>query len=126
MSAAAKTIFYFGIYVIFLGLTLLAAPGLPLALFRDQTEDVVWLRVLGLVVAILGFYYIQAARHELKPFFQATVYARPVVILVFIVMVLFRLGKPYMILFGLGDLLGALWTGLALRGSEARANENGV
>jgi hypothetical protein len=118
MSKAAKSILVFGIYAVVVGLTFLVIPNIALALLGGPTSDEVWIRVLGLIVAILGYYYIQAARHELTPFFRSTVQGRPLVLVGFIVFVLLGLAKPVLIIFGVIDLLGALWTGLALRTSQ--------
>jgi hypothetical protein len=115
MSKAAQSILVFGIYVLVSGLTLLVSPGLVLGLLNFPTEDEIWVRVLGFVVAVLGYYYIQAARHEVTPFFRWTVQARPLAILFFIVLALLRLAEPILMVFGAVDLLGAVWTGLALR-----------
>ena len=120
MSPAARSIFYFGIYMLLVGLALLVAPRLLLGLFADPTNGTLWVRILGLVVCVLGYYYMQAARHELVAFFRASIQARPVVLVVFCLLVLLGLGKPYLILFGLADLLGALWTALALRSPQPR------
>jgi hypothetical protein len=59
-----------------------------------------------------------AARFELTPFFKASVYARPAVIVCFAAFVLLGMARPVLIFFGLIDLLGAIWTGLALRSSR--------
>ena len=115
MSSAAKSILAFGIYLVVLGVTLLIVPNVLLTLFAYPTTDEVWIRVLGLVVLILGYYDIEAARNELVSFFKATVRARPVVIVCFVVFVALGFAKPILILFGAVDLLGAIWTGLALR-----------
>ena len=71
--------------------------------------------VNGTLLVILAFYYTQAARNELTNFFQWTAYARASVILFFIVFVLLDMAQPALILFGVIDLLAAVWTHLALR-----------
>ena len=121
MSHDAKSVFVFGIYVLAAGLTLMLAPNLVLALAGLTATNEVWIRVMGMIVAFLGYYYLQAARLELTPFFHWTVHTRPLPVVVFIVFVALGLAKPIIILFGIGDLLGAIWTGLALRTSQSRA-----
>jgi hypothetical protein len=118
MSKAAVSMLVFGIYMVIVGLILLMIPNVILTLFAYPTTEEVWIRVLGLIVAISGCYYIVAARHELVDFFEATVYARPSVIVVFTAFVALDMAKPVLILFGAVDLLGAIWTGLALRSSR--------
>jgi hypothetical protein len=118
MSYSAKTVFVFGIYLVVLGITLIAAPNLLLNAFGFPATNEVWIRVAGMLVLILAFYYTQAARKELTVFFQWTVYARASVIVFFLAFVVLGLAQPALILFGAIDLLGAIWTGLALRSSS--------
>ena len=68
-----------------------------------------------MLVLLLGFYYLQAARTELTGFFRWTVYARSTVIIFFTVFVLLGYASPALILFGAVDLAGAIWTALSLR-----------
>jgi hypothetical protein len=120
MSSSAKSIFVFGIYVAVLGVTLLVAANVLLSLFGIPATNEVWIRVVGMLLVLLAFYYVQAAREELTDFFQWTVYTRASVIVFFIVFVVLGLAQPILILCGAIDLLGAIWTGLALRSSRNR------
>jgi hypothetical protein len=115
MSNAAKSILVFGVYLLGLGAILLIQPNILLGLFGLPPTDEVWIRVVGMLALILAFYYIQAARAGVAPFFQWTIYARASVILFFIAFVLLQWARPALILFGVVDLLGALWTAWALR-----------
>ena len=118
MSYNARTVFVFGIYLVVLGITLIAVPNLLLSAFGFPATNEVWIRVVGMLVLILAFYYSQAARKELTVFFQWTVYARASVIVFFLTFVVLGFAKAALILFGAVDLLGAIWTGLALRSSS--------
>ena len=122
MNKAAASIRIFGIYLMLLGAAVIAAPNLVLTLFGLPSTSEVWLRVVGLLAAILGFYYVQAARHDLVPFYRASVPARVFAFLGFVAFVLFGLVKPPLILFGTVDLLGAAWTFQALRSGRPAAN----
>jgi hypothetical protein len=115
---ARVSILVFGIYMVVLGLALLVVPNVLLSLFAYPTTTEIWIRILGFIVVVLGYYYIVAARFELTPFFRASVYARPAVIVCFVVFVALGIARPILILFGAIDLLGAIWTGLALRSSR--------
>ena len=117
MKRAATSIRIVGIYLLLLGAALIAAPNLVLVPFGLPPTSEVWLRVVGVLVAILGDYYVQAARHELVAFYRATVPARIFAFLSFVAFVLFGLVKPPLILFGAVDLAGAAWTFFALRSS---------
>jgi len=85
--------------------------------FLPPTTEV-WIRVSGMLLLFIGFYYIQAARHEMTDFFRWTVYARSSVIVFFAALVLLGFASPPLILIGAVDLLGAIWTGLALRSAK--------
>ncbi len=119
MSKPAKSVLVFGIYLVVTGLGFLVVPNTLLALFGFATTTEPWIRVVGVVVLVLAYYYIEAARNEVKPFFRWTLYCRPAVLVAFTALVILGLAKPMLILFGVLDLLGALWTGLALRSSQA-------
>lgn len=115
MSNSAKSVFVFAIYLVLLGVILLVMPNVLLDLFAYPTTDEVWIRVAGMLLVLMAFYYMQAARKELTDFFQWTVYARGSVILFFIAFVVLGLARPILIVFGAVDLLAALWTAAALR-----------
>ena len=119
MSNSARSVLVFAIYLVVLGLVLVIAPNFLLSLFALPGATDIWIRVVGMLVLLLGFYYSQAARQEMTEFFRWTVYARSSVILFFTAFVLFGLASPPLILFGAVDLLGAIWTGLALRASKS-------
>jgi hypothetical protein len=118
MSKSARSVFVFSVYLVLLGITLLVMPNVLLALFGLPATEEVWIRVVGMLVLLLAFYYSQAARRELAGFFQWTVYARGSVILFFIAFVVLGFARPVLILFGALDLLGALWTEATLRSSR--------
>jgi hypothetical protein len=115
MSKAAKTLLVQGIYYIAAGLGFLVTPNLLLALFGFDTTDEPWIRTTGMLAAMIGFYLIQAGRHELAVLFPWTVYARAAVFVVFIGLVCLGYAQPMLLLFGLFDLLGATWTYTAIR-----------
>ena len=119
MSNSARSVFVFGLYLVVLGIILLVVPNFLLGMFFLPSTTEVWIRVTGMLVLFLGFYYTQAARKEMTDFFQWTVYVRPTVILFFTAFVLLGFASPPLILFGVVDLLGAVWTGWTLRSSKA-------
>lgn len=115
MSRATTSIRVFGGYVVILGAALIVAPNAVLAPFGIPPTSEVWLRVVGVLAAALGFYYTVAARFELVPFYRATVYGRVFVFACFGAFVLLGFARPALALFGAVDLAGALWTATALR-----------
>ncbi len=118
MSKSARSLFVFSIYLFILGAVLVVIPSLLLNLFNLPGTGEIWVRVVGMLVFILGFYYFLAAKNELKLFFVATVYGRAAVLVFFIFFVLFDLAQPIIILFGTVDALAALWTHLSLRSEK--------
>ncbi len=120
MSRAAKSLFVFGVYLCGLGLLLLLVPNLLLPLFGAPKTNEVWIRINGMFVLCLSFFYVQAARHELTVFIRWTVWARVAVIIYFAAFVLLVAAPKALLLFGLVDLLGATWTWLALKKDVAR------
>jgi len=80
MSKSARSVFVFGLYCAVLGIILIAVPNLLLkAISRPSTTEV-WIRVAGMFLIHLGFYYTQTARKEMTSFFRLTVYTRSIVI----------------------------------------------
>ncbi|HEV2915277.1 MAG TPA: hypothetical protein VGX92_18505 [Pyrinomonadaceae bacterium] len=123
MSQAAKSLFVFGIYLCGLGLILLLVPNLILRVFGVPPTNEVWIRINGMFVLCLSFYYIQAARNELTSFIGWTVWARIGVMFCFVAFVLLVSAPKALLLFGLVDLFSAIWTWLALKKDEARRRE---
>jgi hypothetical protein len=115
MSRTAFTIKVFGIYLLFLGSALVLGPNLLLPLFGMPPTTEVWIRVLGVVVVNLGVACIAAAEAEALFVFQASIYMRWIVLVCFVLFFLLGLASPALILFGLVDAAGALWTWLTLR-----------
>ena len=115
MSNPAKSVFVHGIYLALSGSTLITIPNLLFGLLGIPATGEVWIRVVGVLTLILGFYFIQAARKEVTEFIRWTVYARLTFMSFCVIFVLLGFIGPVLLLFGLLDLLGAVWTALALR-----------
>ena len=118
MSKSAKSLFVFSLYLYVLGAILVLIPNVLLRLFLFPPTTEVWIRVVGMLVFLLGFYYFQVARNELKKFFQWSVYARISVLFFFIAFVVAGLAHPLLILFGVIDVAGAIWTQVSLRSEK--------
>jgi hypothetical protein len=115
MSRAARTVFVFGIYLVGTGALLLVAPNVLLGLLRIAPATEPWIRVLGMIVALLGAYYIVAARAELSAFFRASVAFRLFALVGFGGLAAVGWAPATLIGFGVIDALAALWTRSALR-----------
>ncbi len=114
MSSSAKSIFAWGVYLIGIGGLLLLAPNHLLPFFGFPPTNEVWIHILGVVVAALGYYHVQAARHEFTPFFLWSTQGRIFTVVCFSAFIVFGLAKPNLFLFASADFFGALWTGLAM------------
>ena len=119
MSRSALSLFVFSIYLYLLGFVLVVTPDTLLRIFELPDADGLWIRVVGMLVIILGFYYSHVARAEIKPFFVWTVIARTSVLLFFIAFVIAGLAPPALIFFGVIDFLAAMWTLIAIRSDGA-------
>ena len=118
MSKAAKSVLVFGIYLVAIGLGFLVVPNTPLALLGFPTTSEPWIRVVGMLLLLLAYYYVQAARNEMRSLFRWTVHTRSSVVVFFGVFVALGLAQPMLIGFGVIDLLAAIWTHRALRDSQ--------
>jgi len=122
MSGPAKSLFVFGIYLTALGVLLLLFPNALLQTFGAPATNEVWIRINGMFVVCLAYYYIQTARHGLTAFIRWTVWGRAAVIVYFFSFVLFAGAPKALLLFGVVDLLSAVWTFMALqRDAERKA-----
>jgi hypothetical protein len=115
MSKSATSVFVFSIYLYILGFVLVVTPDTLLRIFDFPDSDGLWIRVVGMLVIILGFYYSHAARADLRPFFVWTVIGRSAVLLFFLAFVIAGLAPRALILFGAIDFAAAMWTLVSLR-----------
>lgn len=119
MHKAAVSVMVFGVYLAVLGVVLVAVPNLLLAGFGLPVTAEVWIRIVGVLVLCLSFYYVQAGRHGMVEFFRWTVPVRSFVCACLVVFTVLGLAKPPLAAFGVVDLLGAIWTGATLRPPRA-------
>jgi len=115
MNRDAKSIFVFGVYLTLLGGGLILVPDDLLARFGLPPMSAATGLVLGTVIIILGYLCLWAARTGWNSFFHWSVHSRCGVMVTFGTFVLLRLAPPGLLLFGVLDLLGAIWTAYALR-----------
>jgi hypothetical protein len=115
MSKAAKSVFVFGIYLIFIGLGFLLVPNTVLGLFGLPMTIEPWIHVAAMLLLILAYFYIKSALSESTSFFHLTVHHRASVIVFFIVFVVVGIAPPVLILFGVFDFAAAIWTAWTLK-----------
>lgn len=124
MSRAARSLFVFAIYLAIVGPWLILSPNSFLRLFGFPPTDQVWIRIVGMCFGALAFYYSLSSVMNLRPFIQLTVYARALTLPFFILLVALGLTQPVLILFGVIDLAGAIWTQVALRQTDQARRAN--
>jgi hypothetical protein len=115
MSKAARSIYVFSIYLMVMGTLLIFVPNVLLSLLSLPRTDEVWIRIIGMLAFILGFYYYKAAQADVLAFFQWTVPGRLAGFMIFCLFGFGGLGPPILILFGVVDGLAALWTHRCLK-----------
>ncbi len=118
-SRAAKSVFTWGLMMLGYGSAFLLAPNFFLTLVGMSPTSEVWIRVAGLLMIILGGYYVICARAEEQTFLRATVPGRIVFALGLATFVGLGLVQPPLLLVSLVDTCGALWTWSALRTPRA-------
>ncbi len=118
MSRAAFSLRVFSVYLVCLGAALVIFPNPFLAIFQISPTHDVWLRVAGMLLLIIAYYYFRAAGAEMREFFRWTAHGRLSVIVFFVVFVLCGLAPPILILFGAIDAAAAFWTLASLRNEK--------
>lgn len=109
----------FGVYLAAAGMGLAVVPGVLLPLLGLPAPTEAWIRVVGILTAILGMYFLYCAAPDQQRFFKATVIARLMFFTGIATLVVSGIASPILLLFGLVDLLGAAWTLFALRATRA-------
>lgn len=118
MTASAKSVCYFGFYLYIVGITLMIAPNFLLSTLQIPETNEVWIRVVGVLAFCIGYYYHRAGAGHIHSFFIITVPTRLFVFIAFCVFVLQKYVSPVLIVFGAADLVGAIWTWIALRNEK--------
>ncbi len=121
MSAAAKSLVVFAMYLFVLGLALIIVPNVILVAFGFPPTSDVWIRVIGVVTLNLAYYSFRAARAGLVSFFRWSVHGRLIAPAFFASFVALGLARPVLIVFALIDVAAATWTYFALRSDRAGA-----
>jgi hypothetical protein len=115
MSAAARSVFAFGCYAVLAGLGLVVMPGVVLGLLGFPAPADGWVRVVGMLAICVGFFHMTSARNELEAYLRASVTIRLLFAVGLTGLVIARVGALPLMLFAIVDVLGALWTAVALR-----------
>ncbi|MBK8029087.1 MAG: hypothetical protein IPO91_11745 [Chloroflexi bacterium] len=120
MLNPARSILIFGFYVIGLGLSLFFTPNVAAALLGFPATVEIWANALGALAIALGLYYVKAARDHNVELFRTSVWVRTLFFALFGIAILTHPGYNALLVIAAGDLLGAVWTWLALRQSAPK------
>jgi len=115
VSSAGLSVFVFGIYLVLAGLGFTFIPDTSLGMFGLPAAQEPWIRVVGWLMVLIGYYYIQTGRNDIRQFFTWTVQVRVSVFLIFILFYFLNWAPAVLLIFGTIDLLGAIWTFFAQR-----------
>ncbi len=115
MTKTSRSVFVFGIYLFAVALQLILVPNLLLGMFGLPETSEVWIRVVGLLAFVIGYYYVQSARSGLAAFFPFTVHGRVLAFVSFTAFYLAGWVAAPIIIFAVVDLAGAGWTWMAMR-----------
>ena len=118
MHPAAASIKYFGVYVILTGLGLMFMPALILAPLGVTAPTEVWIRVVGALAIVVGYYYWACGAANAVAFFRATVGGRIAFAVLMGLLILVFSAPWQLILFAAVDLAGAAWTARGLSGER--------
>lgn len=115
MTSTARSILYYSFYMMGIGLILFFTPNLILGIFGFPPTNDVWIRILGLLSFCAGVLYFYCGRTNQTGFFRISIPERIIFFLGMLGIVLFLPANPLLILIGIVDLFGAIWTALTLR-----------
>ncbi len=115
MRQSSLSMLVFTVYMCVLCVGFLLFPAPFVTFFGFPTPDPLWIRMFGIVLGILSFYYIIAIREQAFQFYKWTFLGRLVLFPSFLVFVLLDIAPPVLLAFGAFETGCAVWTGLSLR-----------
>ena len=107
MNSAAKSVYYFGFYLLILSASLTVIPNVLLSTFMMPETNEVWIRIVGVLVFNISILYIVMAQTNNKLFLTLSVYLRASILVWFVLFVLIGWAPATLILFGVVDFAGA-------------------
>ncbi|PJZ77683.1 hypothetical protein [Leptospira neocaledonica] len=114
MINSAKSVQYFGIFLLIEGLLLITVPNFFLGLFLLSASDV-WVRVVGLTLIILGYFYFRMGQDNIRPFLKLTTHSRSFQFVVLVIFVLLGWIHPMILLPSGFEFLCGVWTFFLLK-----------
>jgi hypothetical protein len=93
----------------------MVVPNMFLHILQIPETNEVWIRIVGVLAFVLGFYYHRTGVQNNVSFFKLTVPTRIFVFIAFTAFVLLTYISPILIGIGAVDLIGAAWTYYTLK-----------
>ena len=115
MSSVSKSVYYFSFYLLAAGLVLFFFPNRLLALLGFAATTEIWIRLVGILTFILGVFFFYMAKQEARLFFYISMFGRGIFVIGILSLVLFYDAPSALLLFGIVDAAGLLWTLFAYR-----------
>lgn len=115
MTKPGATLFYFGWYVIIMGILFLSIPASFVAANQLPPIPDNWARVIGLLSLVIGTYDILCGRYDIRLFIQWSVYVRFGFALGILVLVLTSQMPSMALILGCIDAGAAVWTLWAIK-----------
>lgn len=90
-------------------------PNTLLLIIRTEETTEPWIRLFGVTVFILGTFFLYMGRRGSKAFAYISLFGRAIFIFGIVSVIIFHAASIQLLLFGIVDLLGFLWTLVAYR-----------
>ena len=113
-----RSIVAFALFLLLGASGLIVTPQAVLSIVGLPDAGALWPRLLALPMAVIGYFYLRAARDGITAFFRWTLPARLVGAVFMIILVAAGIAPPFLLILAAIDLSAALWTWLELRGSR--------
>ena len=114
MRNARFSVLVWSIYVLVIGVSLTLVPKQFTQVFGIDDPQEVWIRVLGVVLVVLGIYYLGAVLNGSEWMYRYSVFGRLIAVVGLAYLAIVD-GPWQLWLFAAVDALGLTWTATALR-----------
>jgi hypothetical protein len=121
MKQSEKSMIVFSVYLLIIGATIMIAPDFSLGVFGLEPSQDNYVRVMGVFLLYLAFFYFMSGWRRIGDFILLTVYARCAVIIYITVFIFLGWLSWKLILFGLIDFASAMWTYFCLRSEKSNS-----
>ncbi|MBW6469085.1 MAG: hypothetical protein K0B85_08020 [Coriobacteriia bacterium] len=115
MKQSTLSMLVFAIYMALLSIAFVLAPAPFVTFLGFATPDPLWIRIFGVVLGILAFYYAMAIREQAFRFYYWTSLGRLALLPAYVLFVLVGIAPWIALVIGAFESGCAIWTGIALR-----------